>query len=220
MATAELFYKIVNSTNAHSDNEHIRIYVDSNTSIPDRTAAILYGGKDPFPAMRESLQKLISCGADCIVIPCNTAYYYIDRLQNESAVPILNMPNITAAECARRFPGAKAGILATDGTLTAEIYQKALGSAGVDYVLPEKNEQEALMRVIYDGVKAGKEPESYRQDMELAINGMTKRGADVFILGCTELPIAENKLKLQMPYVDSLDELARATVKYCCAELK
>ena len=220
MATAELFYKIVNNTNAHADSEHIRVYMDNNTSIPDRTAAILWGGKDPFPALNESLQKLISCGADCIVIPCNTSHYYIDRLQSESSVPILNMPQITAEECAKRFPDAKAGILATKGTLAAEIYQKALAKVGVDFVLPNEYEQDALMQVIYDGVKAGNEPESYRQDMEFALNGMKKRGADYFILGCTEFPIAVKELKLEIPYVDSLEELARAAVKYCGAELK
>ena len=220
MATAELLYKIVNNTNANADSEHIRVYMDSNTTIPDRTAAILWGGKDPFPALCESLQKLISCGADCIVIPCNTSHYYSDRLQAESSVPILNMPRITAEECVKRFPDAKAGILATKGTLVAEIYQKALAKVGVDFVLPNEYEQDALMQVIYDGVKAGNQPESYRQDMEFALNGMKKRGADYFILGCTELPIAVKELKLQIPYVDSLEELARAAVKYCGAELK
>lgn len=220
MATAELFYKIVNNTDAHSDSEHIRVYVDSNPSIPDRTAAILHGGKDPLPAMRESMKKLISCGADCIAIPCNTAYYFAEILEQESSVPILNMPAISSAQCARRFAGAKAGILATDGTLAAGIYQTALKEAGVDYVLPDKFQQEAVMRVIYEGVKAGKNAESYRQDMETAVEGMAKRGAEVFILGCTELPIAVKELKLQIPYIDSLEELARAAVKFCGAELK
>ena len=39
-ATADLFTKIVSLTKADRDNEHIRIYVDNNTEIPDRTQAI------------------------------------------------------------------------------------------------------------------------------------------------------------------------------------
>ena len=48
-ATADLFTKIVSLTKADRDNEHIRIYVDNNTKIPDRTRAILFGGEDPLP---------------------------------------------------------------------------------------------------------------------------------------------------------------------------
>ena len=51
MATADLFRKITALTGAGRDNDHIRIYIDSNASIPDRTAAILEGGEDPVPAM-------------------------------------------------------------------------------------------------------------------------------------------------------------------------
>lgn len=40
MATADLFRKIVALTDAAGDNDHIRVYIDSNASIPDRTAAI------------------------------------------------------------------------------------------------------------------------------------------------------------------------------------
>ncbi len=70
LATADLFQKIVSLTAASSDSEHIRVYIDSNTSIPDRTAAILSGGPDPLPAMRDSLRKLEACGADCVIMPC------------------------------------------------------------------------------------------------------------------------------------------------------
>ncbi len=220
MATAELFYKIVNNTDAHSDGEHLRVFMDNNPAIPDRTAAILRGGESPLPALYESLHKLISCGADCIIIPCNTSHHYLPQLQKESPVPILNMPEITAEESAKRFPGKKAGILATKGTLAVGIYQEVLKNAGVSYIIPDEEGENALMRVIYDGIKAGKDGESYREDIENTLSAMKERGADFFILGCTELPIAVKELNLKIPYVDSLEELAKAAVKFCGAELK
>ena len=56
-------------TDAGCDNDHIRIYIDCNSSIPDRTAAILNGGADPLPQMTDSLRKLEACGADVIIMP-------------------------------------------------------------------------------------------------------------------------------------------------------
>ena len=37
MATADLFRKITALTKAGKDSEHIRVYIDSNPEIPDRT---------------------------------------------------------------------------------------------------------------------------------------------------------------------------------------
>ena len=63
LATADLFRKITLFTKAGCDNDHIRVYIDSNAQIPDRTAAILNGGKDPLPEMRSALHSLEACGA-------------------------------------------------------------------------------------------------------------------------------------------------------------
>ena len=119
LATADLFQKIISLTAAASDNEHIRVYIDSNSSIPDRTEAILSGGPDPLPAMRDSLRKLEACGADCVVMPCNTAHYFLPRLQGLTDIPFLSMLEAAAAACRARFPGETAAVLATRGTLSA-----------------------------------------------------------------------------------------------------
>ena len=123
MATVDLFHKIVAMTDAACDNDHMRIYIDCNAAIPDRTAAILSGGRDPMPYMRDSLQTLLACGAELIIMPCNTAHFFLPRLQAESPVPFLSMPAVTAEACARLFPGKTAAILATRGTLAAGIYK-------------------------------------------------------------------------------------------------
>ena len=220
LATADLLHKVISLTDAACDNEHIRIYVDNNASIPDRTSAILSGGADPVPAMADSLRKLESCGASCIIMPCNTAHYFLPQLQTMTDVPILNMLEETAAVCARQFPGKRAGVLATKGTLAAGLYQKALEKEDVAYELPNEEERDALMRVIYDGVKAGAEPKDYAEDFLHVIRAMTARGADYFILGCTELPVAAQALRVSAPCVDPTEVLARAAISFCGYPIK
>ncbi|MCR5135670.1 MAG: hypothetical protein K6C12_01030 [Oscillospiraceae bacterium] len=56
MATADLFRKIIEGTKAERDSGHIRVFIDSNAAIPDRTEAILHGGPDPVPEMRSALR--------------------------------------------------------------------------------------------------------------------------------------------------------------------
>ena len=220
LATADLFRKIVTMTKAGCDNNHIRIYIDDNASIPDRTAAILSGGKDPTPIMADSLKKLEGCGADCIIMPCNTAHYFLPRLQAMTEVPFLSMLEATARTCARTFPGKTAAILATKGTLSTGLYEEALKAQGVGYLVPDAEEQDALMRVIYEGVKADAAPEAYRADMEGVMKTLAAKGADYFILGCTELPVAADLLGLTQPMIDPTTELAKAAITFCGYELK
>ena len=220
LATADLFRKIVLLTDAARDNDHVRVYIDDNASIPDRTAAILSGGADPLPAMTDSLRKLEACGADCVIMPCNTAHYFLPRLQALTELPFLSMLEATAKACAARFPGGTAAVLATKGTLAAGLYQAALEREGVPFLLPNGAEQDALMRVIYDGVKAGKGPEDYRADMESVVETLAARGADFFILGCTELPLAAQALSLPRPTVDPTAELAKAAIRFCGYHVK
>ena len=220
LATADLFRKIVTMTKAGCDNDHIRIYIDDNASIPDRTAAILSGGKDPTPIMADSLKKLEGCGADCIIMPCNTAHYFLPRLQAMTEVPFLSMLEATAKTCAKTFPGKTAAILATKGTLATGLYEEALKAQGVSYLVPNTDEQDALMRVIYEGVKADAAPEAYRADMEGVMQTLAARGADYFILGCTELPVAAELLGLTQPMIDPTTELAKAAITFCGYELK
>lgn len=215
LATADLFRKIVTLTDAARDNDHIRIYIDDNATIPDRTAAILEGGPSPLPEMTDSLRKLESCGADCLVMPCNTAHYFLPQLQPLTKVPFLSMLQATAAACRARFPGVTAAVLATRGTLKAGLYQQALTDAGVSFLIPGEEEQDALMRVIYDGVKAGRGPETYGADMNAVVESLRRQGAGYFILGCTELPLAAEQMGLAVPTIDPTEELAKAAIRFC-----
>ena len=148
-------------------------------------------------------------------MPCNTAHYFLPQLQSLTKVPFLSMLQATAAACRDQFPDAVAGVLATRGTLKAGLYQQALEDAGVPFLIPEEEEQDALMRVIYDGVKAGKGPEVYGADMNAVVEALGRRGAGYFILGCTELPLAAEQMGLIAPTVDPTEELAKAAIRFC-----
>ena len=194
MATADLLRKITAATKADCDNEHIRVFIDSNAAIPDRTAAILHGGPDPVPEMVSALRNLDKCGADCILVACNTAHWFVPRLQQETKATILDMPAITAKSCAERCPGKRAAVLATTGTLDVGLYNRALEKEGVDFLLPDEAERAEIMRFIYGVVKASKPIPPEEAAWERLLNALRERGADYFILACTELPILTQKI--------------------------
>jgi aspartate racemase len=215
MATADLFRKIVKLTDAAGDNDHIRIYIDNNSKIPDRTAAILDEGEDPVPAMADSVRKLERCGADCLIMPCNTAHYFLPRLQALTQVPFLNMLEETAKACAGRYQGKTAGLLATRGTLASRVYEGPLRAREVPCLLPSEEDRDRLMTIIYDGVKRGRPLEEIRAPMEAVLTNMSAAGAEYFILGCTELPIVAEGLRLPQAFVDPTVELAKSAIRFC-----
>ena len=203
------------TTKAEGDNDHIRVYIDSNSAIPDRTAAILRGGPDPMEEMVSALRHLEACGASCIIMPCNTAHYYLPRLQELTDIPILNMLELAARRCAALYPGRRAAVLATRGTLATGLYDDALAREGVDFLLPDEEERDVLMHLIYDVVKASRPLAPEAETWRRLLDGLRERGAECFILGCTELPIAAAELDAPGPFVDSTEELARAAIRFC-----
>jgi len=78
-ATVDLFMKIIKATPAKKDQDHLRIMIDNNPKIPDRTLAILGRGKSPLKQLQETLHNLERAGAEVIAIPCNTAHYYYNE---------------------------------------------------------------------------------------------------------------------------------------------
>lgn len=111
LATCNLFRKIIDITDAASDQEHIRVCIDNNTEIPDRTAAIIAGGKDPVEQMSRSAKGLQAMGADVLIMPCNTAHFFHSRVAETVDVPLLNMLEETA-KYAKQKGITRVGLLA------------------------------------------------------------------------------------------------------------
>ena len=210
MATCDLMKKIIENTDAACDQDHIRMFVDNNTNIPDRTAAILRGGADPRPALIESAQKLQSMGADFLIMPCNTAHYFEKDVAGAVNIPVLNMQRETAKQLSEQGITCVA-VLATDGTVQSGLYDAALKNAGIIPVYPEPKEQKMIMSMIYDYVKAGKAFTDL-QCVNTMIDRLHKQGAQGLILGCTELPIAFAPWQTAIPTFDPTLILARAAI--------
>ena len=223
LATADLFQKITLHTVAGKDQEHPRVCVDSNTNIPDRTEALLHGGEDPVPEMIKSAKRLESIGADFLIMPCNTAHNYYEQVSEAVTIPVLHM--IALTRDALKARGVKcAGLLATDGTVQTGIYQRTFERSGVELLTPDTAadqaaDQAAVMDIIYNGVKAGDlghDVSAFRA----ACEHLLARGAEVLILGCTELPPAFEIYRLDYPNVDPTLELALGAIRAAGCEIK
>lgn len=216
-ATALLFQKMIDYTDAKVDAEHIHIIIDNRPSIPDRTSAILKGEDTPAKCICESGKKLEEYGAELLAIPCNTSHYFYPYIQEQMGIPVIHMLEETAKEC-KELGYDTVGVLATTGTRNTKIYDHALEKFGLKALYPDEDGQDLLMSIIYDYVKAGK---TAAGSMFLEqIEKMTSQGVQAFILGCTELPMVFRDGDFGMKFIDSLDVLAKRAVEMAGYSLK
>lgn len=191
-ATVDFMCKVIHATKADKDQDHIKLLVEQNPQIPDRTQNLIANGTDPTLALYSTCKKLESGGADVIAIPCNTAHAFVDRIQRHLSVPIVNILTETAAHIRAQHPHMKKiGIMATHGTVASGLYQEALRQEGLEAILPDDDVQSHIMDAIYGphGVKAGHTQGRCREQVSEAIDALAKNGAEGVILGCTELPL-------------------------------
>jgi aspartate racemase len=191
LATVDFMEKVVTLTEAQRDQDHIKMIVEQNPQIPDRTEHLLHQGTDPTIALFATCKKLEAAEADLIAIPCNTAHAFVERIQSHLRIPVLNMLDEAMAQIAGRYAGQLVGLLATSGTVESGVYAEAASRAGVQIMLPDADHQALVMESIYgaEGVKAGFIEGKCRADLRAAIDHLAQRGAGVILLGCTELPL-------------------------------
>ncbi len=212
-ATADFFAKLIELTPAARDQDHLRVLIDSNPQIPDRSAFILGEGEDPTPWLVETARRLEAAGADFLVIPCNTAHYFLEAIRRSVRIPVLDITEAVAEEATRTVPGLEAvGLLATTATARAQLYHRAFGRRGVRVIAPGGEDQKAVDRAIYS-VKAGDLGPEVRKAVARVGVRLVEQGAEAIVLGCTEIPLVVDPQTWPVPVLDSTHILAQVTVR-------
>jgi aspartate racemase len=227
-ATIDFMQKIVRNTPAARDQDHIKLLVEQNPQIPDRTENLIGDGPDPTVSLYATCKKLEAGDADIIAIPCNTAHAYVERIQPYLKVPIVNMLTVTVAYLRESFPALReVGLLATSGTIASGVYQKALEAHGLAQIVPGPALQARVMNAIYGalGVKAGYTAGECVDEITQVVDDLIDRGVEVIILGCTELPLLLQQGEIRGSggriawLADPTDILARRCVAYARGEM-
>ncbi len=217
-ATMDLFGKLLAATPARKDQDHLHILIDCNSKIPSRPKALLEGGPDPTPLLLATARNLERGGADLLLIACNTAHLFYDRIAAAVRVPVLHIADEAIAEATRRYPDLRAaGVLAGMGAIRLRLYQDRLEAKGLRAVVPSDADQETVVSVI-TSVKAGDKGPAVRARIREVAERLGAAGAQVVFLGCTELPLVLADGEVGVPVLDSTAVLAGAAVRLARGE--
>lgn len=201
---------LISHTSAASDKDHINFLLSSRADTPDRSSYILgRSNDDPLPAMTAEARRLQLAGASVIAIPCNTAHHFYEGICDSIDIPVINIIEQTARFC--KFCNARRiGLLATEGTAASGAYQKYLDAYGIEVLPLTRDEQASISSMIFDCIKAGLDPDLERFGQ--IVQALRSRGADLIVLGCTELSLIKKNNLLPDYVIDSLELLALGSI--------
>ena len=181
-------FMLYNKSNIPGRPESIGVQTKSFSTIP-RTAKNTIKYNKVLKSLLEGCRSLEKSGCKFIVIPCNTAHYWYDDLRKQIKIPIINMPREVFLQNKKKCKKkSKIGLLATEGTLKTEIYDKIFKN---DYELIKpldslqiKSVNKTIKHVKMGNIKLAE------KSIKPAINYLIKQKCKKIILGCTEIPIA------------------------------
>jgi len=216
LATADFLKKLVENTPSKTDQDHIPVILYGDCTIPDRTLSIEGVGPSPLPQLLRGIKHLVDSGVEVICIPCNSAHYWFEDLQAASAIPIIHLVDASIAQLkSRNATARKVGVLSTFGTYRGRVYASSLERAGYTVIEPSVSEFENLLTPGIALIKSNELKAAEELFIEASKN-LLERGAEVIILGCTEIPIGlSSQCRSRSDiYVDSTDALVKCAIDF------
>jgi len=212
-ATVDFVHKLVSLTPAKKDQEHLKMMIIMNPQIPDRTDAILNKKESPVPEIVKSAKMLEQVGVDFIVIPCVTAHVWLKEIEDVIQTPLLSLLDVTFKRVKKKGRSVKnIGMLTTTGTIKAKIFDNIFCREGYSVIYPsETAQQRFVMKGIYR-IKMGEEPRGLKPYFARASEGLVRKGAQMIIAACTEIPLSITQADIAVPLLDVNQVLAEATV--------
>ncbi len=197
------------------DQDQVPFVLWSDPRVPDRTdAAFDPKAPDPLPAMKSCVIALNGIGVDVIAITCNTAHHWHSALAATSSAPILHIADAAVSSLRASFDARRVGVIGGSALIRLGIYQNKLEEAGYIPVVPSERE---LDQVVMPAIRLAKRArmDEAALGISVALDSLLRQGADVILLGCTELPlvIESENLHVAVPILDPAEALAEACLK-------
>lgn len=155
-----------------------------------------YGTK-PFEEIYSRVSALVvylqKLGVCAVVLACNTASIFADRLRADFAFPIYDVIAPTCRLVAQSTFTKRVALLATNATVKSGMYSKHLAERGITVVsFPCSEFVPFVEQNAVDSLEC-------EEAVHRALRELPKCNVDTVILGCTHFPVIKNKIS---PYLN------------------
>lgn len=200
---------------AHYDQDYPEILI-YNLPIPDVVERL----DQPDLSINkivEASEKLISIGAEFLVMPCNTAHYFYPDVVGKIPVPFVCI-FLATAKYIKASGYKRIGFLSTETTINYQSFGDDFERNGIELIYPERRDQLALTEIIMN-ILGGKKLETDRDKLINICKRLEFSGAEGVVLACTDLPILLEQKDVDIKIFDTVDILAQATIQYSLSQI-
>ncbi|EYD77487.1 Aspartate racemase [Rubellimicrobium mesophilum DSM 19309] len=216
-ATVLLMSRLIDTTPAGDDSDHVPLIVDQNPQVPSRIARLLEGrGEDPAPVLAAMAQRLELAGAEALAMPCNTAHYYAPAIRAAVGIPLIDMIELAAdAAAARAGAGESVGVLASPALRRIGLFDAALARRGL---VAAYAEDEGSLLAAIRAIKARRAGAEARGALAAASAGLLAQGAKVQLIACTEFSLIADAVPVGAAGIDTLDCLVDGILDFASTQ--
>jgi glutamate racemase len=182
------------------------------------TARLPYGSKSVATIAKyaiSAIRHLEDCGAQRLVIACNTACALaFEQIKAAARAPVIGVIEPGTAAAALVTKSKKVLVIATEGTVNSHAYRKALASRDIQA-------QEKACPLFVPLVEEGWTDHAVTEQVaHIYLDSELKSfSPDVVVLGCTHYPLLKPLLARVVPADITLVDSAEATANAVAAEI-
>ncbi len=147
-------------------------------------------------------ENIEAAGADFILICTNTMHKVAPQIASKIQIPIIHIADAAADEL-EQFSIRRVGLLGTKYTMTQDFYKERLTDRGIEVLIPNDADIEAINTVIFEELCVGTINEASRKKLQGMIEKLKEKGAEGVILGCTELGLLIRQSDASIPVFDT-----------------
>lgn len=147
-------------------------------------------------------QGLEAAGAEFLLICTNTMHKVAPQVASMVHIPIVHIADATADELEKNHI-RRVGLLGTKYTMIQDFYKQILVDRGIDVVIPNEPDIEAVNDVIFHELCVGDVNGESRRRFQRVIDGLREKGAEGVILGCTEIGMLIRQSDSSLPVFDT-----------------
>jgi len=179
----------------------------------EKEKKIILNGKEEkhfLELLIEGARRVENGGAEFIVIPCNTAHLFINKIRNSVKIPVMSIVEETAKALTRQKI-QKVALLATGLTVKKNLFGKEFKKQNIRIILPSEDDQNKINNLISDLV-LGINKNICRKIFNTVVNNLKKRNIFFVLLACTDLQLLDPESK-GVVFFDTLNILLESTLK-------
>lgn len=167
--------------------------------------------------LAEKVNALKASGAEVIALTAGTMHIVFDEVKEATKVSLISIPK-AVCEDAQDKGYRKIGLIGTIFTMEKDYMKRDFKEAGIEVIVPNKEERDLIAKRIFEELELGIVKESTLQEFNAILTGMKEEeGIEAIVLGCTELPLLLNNDNCVLPCLDSVDihieKLIKAAMK-------